>query len=232
MAEVVNQTGTGNTGNNGNNPPPANADPLQTAPYHERYKAAREEIPVFYGKADYTATSFFTKVDRAADTYGIDPAHLVKLALSRIAGEACRFETDLRKEADSASLSYVDFQRKFHSRFPAAPEDAPSFVLMHHTRLGNGNMARYIQDFNKQASRAGPAEVAWKDMQEEIFLNGLGALRPLVVQARPEAGWTDIAALQSTAISVHASATLTKASKPSGSGSSSQPAGDKAKRPA
>ena len=86
-------------------------------------------------------------------------------------------------------------------------------MLVHKTKLQGANLAHYIQSFNKQLSRAGPAETAWKDTQEELFLYGLGHLRPMVGQARQ-----DIPAMQTIAGAVHAAANLNKASQPSGSG--------------
>ena len=204
-----------------NDPPEAVPDLLLGQPYPERYKSASEEIPFFEGKTSFTAVSFITKAQRAFKTWGIQEQHKVKLALTRIGGEATKFETDLYKDTDEALLTFEDFERKLHSRFPAIPEDTAAFMLVHKTKLQGANLAHFIQAFNKQLSRAGPAETAWKDFQEELFLSGLGHLRPMVVQARPEGGWADIQALQTTAVAVHAAANLNKASQPSGSGSGS-----------
>ena len=96
------------------------------------------------------------------------------------------------------------------ARFPIAPEDAASYVLVHKTKLQGANLAKYIQDFNKQVSRAGTGEVGLQQMLQEVFLTGLGALRRQIEQAKPEGGWADLLSLQSVNVQQHANTHLNR----------------------
>ena len=106
---------------------------LQDQPYHELYKSAKEEVPMFEGKHTFTAESFLTKLKAAYETYAVLPEDWVKLAKTRLGGVAAIFETELAAEnnAENAfSALFPIFERKLLARFPVAPEDAGSFVLV------------------------------------------------------------------------------------------------------
>ena len=57
--------------------------------------------------------------------------------------KSSKFETDLSKEPDSASLSYAGFWHKLHSRFPAITSemDLPSCNAL----MGNSNAALALE---------------------------------------------------------------------------------------
>ena len=183
---------------------------LQDQPYHELYKSAKEEVPMFEGKHTFTAESFLTKLKAAYETYAVLPEDWVKLAKTRLGGVAASFETELAAENNAENATFPVFKRKLLARFPVAPEDAAAFVLVHKTRLQGANLAKYIQDFNKQVSRAGTGEVGLQQMLQEVFLTGLGALRQPVEQAKPEGGWADLLSLQSASVQQHANTHLSR----------------------
>ena len=87
-------------------PPEAVPDLLLSQPYPKSYKSVGDEAPLFEGKTSFTAVSFLTKVHRAFSTWGIQEKHKVKLALTRIGGEATKFETDLTSEIGEALLTF------------------------------------------------------------------------------------------------------------------------------
>ena len=62
--------------------------------------SAGDEVPLFEGKTSFTAVSFLTRLHRAFSTWGIQERHKVQLALTRISGEAAKFQTDLLTETD------------------------------------------------------------------------------------------------------------------------------------
>ena len=76
---------------------------LQDQPYHELYKSAKEEVPMFEGKHTFTAESFLTKLKAAYETYAVLPEDWVKLAKTRLGGVAASFETELATENNAFS---------------------------------------------------------------------------------------------------------------------------------
>lgn len=202
-------------------PAASSASRLLDGPYLDRYKLAREGVPFFDGRGAYTAPSFITKVKASFATFGVEELDQVPLATSRISGTASSFVNDLARDFSHTVLSFPEFETHFLSRFPVAPEDTPQFILLHQIKLGGGSLAKYVQDFNAQLSRAGPPRTAWENMLQELFLTGLGLpLRQLVEQARPEGGWSSLGALESTSATVHHTANLSAPMRSTNSGSS------------
>ena len=88
--------------------------------------------------------SFLTKLKAAYETYAVLPEDYVKLAKTRLGGVAASFETELMAENSVENALFPVFERKLMARFPVAPEDGASYVLVHKTRLQGTNLAKYI----------------------------------------------------------------------------------------
>ena len=159
-------------------------------PYGDRCKAARTEVPAFTGKPDYSSEAFVVKLNTAYSTYAISASDRVQLALSRFEGEATKFQVELTSELalEGKEIPFDEFKHKLLTRFPVPTEETPQYLLLHKLQLGN-DMAKFIQNFNRQVSRAGTGELANQNMLQEIFLSNLGGnLCQIVEQTRPEAG--------------------------------------------
>lgn len=208
---------------------------LRQGDYLTRFKLAADSVPTFDGKSSYNAVSFLTKCRGAFQTFDIKEGDKVHFASARIVNSAARFVTDVLPDPEAPPMPWAEFENQFRARFPVTPEETPQFALLHRTKLTGGQLARYVQDFNTQVSRAGSGDTAWNSMAQELFLSGLGSLRQQVEQSRPEAGWTSLNALQSTAVTVHQTsnqhstrATNSGSSQGSGHKRSAPPAADRA----
>lgn len=205
---------------------PVNDPPmgLHSLPYKERYHGARDEVPIFEGKQNYTAEAFQTKVVFACDTYAITaPQDRVRITLSRLEGDAAKFQVDLAQMGELPSTLEELFS-KLKARYPVSPEETPAYLLVHKTSLQGVQMARYLQEFNRQVSRLGPGEAGLQQLLQELFLSGLPiGLRQIVEQSRPEMGWTNLEAMESAAAKAQQTSNLGKAT--SGSSHESQKRG-------
>ena len=205
---------------------------LASGPYHERYKLARQQIPSFTGKADYSSESLMVKIKAAVATYAINPSDWVKLTLSSLDGRATEFQQELdneAKEPGAVPLTFDQLEQRLKQRFPVATEDSPQFIMCHKLAFQGNNMAQYVSHFNQQVSRAGTGEAANQALLQEVFLSKLGKdLRLAVEQSRPEQGWTGLSAVQAATVRAHNTLHL-RGAQPSGS-NSSQGSGQ-AKRP-
>ena len=195
---------------------------LSTGPYHERYKLARQQVPSFSGKADYSSESLLVKIKAAIETYAISPKDWVDLTLSCLDGRATEFQTELVaevKESGKGPLTFEMLEQRLKQRFPVATEESPQYVMCHKLTPGN-NMALFISSFNQQVSRTGHGEPANQDLLQEVFMSKLGKdLRLAVEQSRPEAGWTGLPAVQAAKVRAHNTLHL-RGAQPTGSNSS------------
>ena len=191
------------------------ADPptgLHSLPFKERYFGARDEIPVFEGKQSYTAEAFHTKVLFACDTYAITiPTDRVRIAMSRLEGDASKFQVDLAQTGELPA-SLEELFNKLKSRYPVSPEETAAYLLLHKVSLQGNQMAKYLQEFNRQVSRLGPGEAGLQQLLQELFLSGVPlGLRQAVDHSRPEMGWTNLEALESAAAKAQQTSDLGKA---------------------
>ena len=212
---------------------PAEQSPsLSTGPYHERYKLARQQVPSFSGKPDYSSESLLVKIKAAIDTYAINPKDWVDLTLSCLDGRATEFQTELVAEAKvsgTGPLTFEVLEQRLKQRFPVATEESPQYIMCHKLAPGS-NMAHFISLFNQQVSRAGIGEPANQALLQEVFLSKLGKdLRLAVEQSRPESGWTGLPAVQAATARAHNTLHL-RGAQPTSS-NSSQGSGQQAKRP-
>ena len=189
-----------------NNPPADTGDVEQSVssfaelPFDKRYKLAQDNIPAFEATSLYNVDSFITKLGTANDTYHIPPQDQVTLALSRLAGEATGFQTELR-ETSTIPTDFKVFCDRLRLRFPLPPEETAPFLLVNELYMKGTLLAKYIQDFTRQVSRLGSAEAGRTALLQEIFLSGLsGNLRQTVEPTRPEGGWGSLAALQQSCV--------------------------------
>ena len=143
------------------------------APYGQRYKDARLEVPAFVAKPDYTSQQFMLKVHTAIGSYGIHEDDHVRFALSRLEGEASKFQLELSAEG-AAPTPTLGCETRLLARFPVPTLERAQYQLLHKVCLKGNNMAKYIQEFNTQVGRAGSGEA------------GLKRLAALLPKARPQ----------------------------------------------
>ena len=194
---------------------------LLDAPYGQRYKDARLEVPAFVAKPDYTSQQFMLKIHIAIGSYGIHEDDHVRFALSRLEGEASKFQLELSAEGAAATPTLGQFETRLLASFPMPTLERAQYQLLHKVCLKGNNMAKYIQEFNTQVGRAGSGEAGLNALLQELFLFYLGPdLRRAVELSRPIDGWADLAALQATTVSAHSTLGITT-SKQTGSSDNS-----------
>ena len=212
--------------------PPQQPSGLQSLPFKDRYQGARDEVPVFEGKTSYSAEAFYTKVVFDCDTYFITAASdRVRIAMSRLEGDAAKFQVDLSQTGEMPS-TLEELSAKLKARYPVSPEETAPYLLLHKVSLTGNQMSKYLQEFNRQVSRLGPGEAGLQQLLQELFLSGLPtSLRQIVEQSRPEMGWTSLEAMESSATKAQQTLHLGKTNSSSSTESgkrASQPAHDKA----
>ena len=199
---------------------------LASLPYKDRYQGARDEIPPFEGKPVYNPEAFYTKVVFSCNTYGIPAEDRVRIATLRLEGDAAKFQAELTTAGEMPS-TLEELYAKLKARYPVSPEETAPYLLVHQVSMQGSHLARYVQEFNRQVSRAGSGEQAWQNMLQELFLSGLsGNLRQVVEQSRPEMGWTSLETLQGATAKSQQTLHL-QGSRPAGSGSSKESGGNK-----
>ena len=191
---------------------------LASLPYQERYFGARDEIPAFESKNVYTPEAFYTKVVFSCDTYQIPAEDRIRIAVLPLEGDAAKFQAELTASGEMPS-TLEGLYNKLKARYPVPPEETAPYLLLHKISMSGNQLARFVQEFNRQVSRGGSGEQAWQAMLQELFLSGLsGNLRQIVEQSRPELGWASLESLQSAA--TKAQQTLHLKGRPAGSGCS------------
>ena len=192
-------------------------------PFQDRHKMARDTIPAFSGKSnsDYNVDSFVTKLHTAFDTFAIAPRDQVNLALTRLEGEATRYQTEMR-DTGTTPTEFSDLCVRLRQRFPVPLLETAPYLLIHGVAMKSGNLAQYSQNFSRHVARLGEAEAGRTSLLQELYLTGLDYdLRKVVEQARPENGWSTLSALQSACVTAHQNLHLQGSRpKPENSGSS------------
>ena len=169
---------------------------LNQMEYHEQYKYCRDEIPDFFGNNQLTSEAFIVKSEDAIESWHIHEGDQIRLVNNKLKGDAAKLQVDFR-ETNSEPTTFAEWKARFRSRFPVSTEETPAYLLLHKTAMQGGQLAKYIQDINRQVSRLGTGESGRMALIQELFLSNLnGNLRQVVEQSRPEAGWETLDQLQ------------------------------------
>ncbi len=124
---------------------------LLDAPYAQRYKEAKADVPAFLAKPEYNSSQFMPKVRTALHTYGVSQADEVTFTLSRLQGEASNVQLELAQEDGITGLSLDQLEMRLLARFPFPTLERPQYQLVNSIHMKGNNIAKLIQETNTQA---------------------------------------------------------------------------------
>ena len=198
----------------------ASADSLTKLPLYDRYKGARDEVPVFEGKPSFTSEAFVTKVTTACRTWGItSETQKVNLAVAKLEGDAAKLVVEFNQQG--APTTFQALSDIVTQRYPVPTEESAAYVIRNKLVMQGNNLAKFVQLFNQQTQRLGFGEQALQAILQESFLTGLPTeLRQLIEQSRPETGYPTLSALQSMAATLQQTRNLRAQDRATDSGHS------------
>ena len=182
---------------------------LASLPYKERYFVAQDGIPAYEGKR-CIPRKLYTKVVFSCNTYQNPAEDRVRIAVLRLEGDAAKFQAELIASGETPS-TLEELYARLKARYPGRKK-TPLYLLLHKISMSGNQLARYVQEFERQVSRGGSGEQAWQAMLRELPDQS-------VEQSRPELGWASLESLQSSTTKAQQTLLL-KDNRPAGSGSS------------
>lgn len=200
--------------------PGTSRDSLTALPFLDRYRGARDDVPVFEGKPSLTSEAFVTKVTTACRTWGITAeSQKVNIAVAKLEGDAAKLVVEF--DQHGLPTTFQSLADIVTQRYPVPTEDSAAYVIRNKLVMTGGNLAKFTQQFNRETQRLGSGETGLQAMLQESYLTGLPTeLRQLVEQSRPDTGYATLAALQSMAVTLQQTRNLRLQDRATDSGNS------------
>ena len=126
---------------NTNPPAPQVESGLDQLTYAERYKFAREEIPDFLAKPELSSDAFVHKLQAAFDSWIIAEPDKLRLAFSKLKGNAAAFQVEMRETGQQLD-SFSEFATRLRARFPVPIEEQAPFLLQHKVAMQGNALSK------------------------------------------------------------------------------------------